>query len=136
MVETRQDLLQKAWTEAAPGYLSAWEQAKAWALREVWRDEHEGDHGLGSYVAGKVQKVGGGHPTGEAVWMLFKKMDEDEEWFPGKINHARKGPARLMTGLKAAALARKYLGPCGVDHEAAPRRESNLRMWRLILMQF
>ena len=92
MVETRQDLLQKAWTEAAPGHLSAWERAKAWALREVWRDEHDSDHGLGSYVAGKVKKAGGERPSGQAMIKFFKKIDEDADWFPGKINHARTGP--------------------------------------------
>jgi len=117
MVETHLDLLQKAWTEAAPGYLSAWEQAKAWALREVWRDEHDSDHGLGSYVAGKVKKAGGGHPTGDSIMRFYKKIDEDEEWFPGKVSHARKGPARVMTGAKVAALARSAMAIKSAGHE-------------------
>ena len=62
-----QALLQKAWTEGRHGRMPAWSQAKAWALREVWRDVGKGDHGLASYVAGKVTKAGGGHPSGEAI---------------------------------------------------------------------
>ena len=37
-----QALLQQAWTEGRQDCLSAWSQAKAWALREVWRDAGSG----------------------------------------------------------------------------------------------
>ena len=76
----RADLLQQAWTQAKPGCLAAWTQAKIWALREVWRDTHESDHGLGTYVAGKVKKVDGGHPKGEAIMQFYRKIDADDDW--------------------------------------------------------
>ena len=39
MAESLQDLLQKAWRGGREGYLSALEEARAWALREVWQDD-------------------------------------------------------------------------------------------------
>ena len=84
MADTSQELLQRAWTQGRTGYLAAWSEAKAWALREVWRETHNSDHGLGTHVAGKLRKVGGGAPSGEAVMKLFRKIDADPEWFPGK----------------------------------------------------
>ena len=58
---------------------------KAWALREVYKDMHKGKtHGINMYVAGKVEKEGGGHPTGEAIRLFFVKVDQDSSWFPGK----------------------------------------------------
>ena len=44
MAESSQDLLRSAWLEGKDGGLPGREQAKAWALREMWRD------------AGKVHK--------------------------------------------------------------------------------
>ena len=39
MSDSQQDLLRKAWTDGRTGTLSALSEAKAWALREVWRAE-------------------------------------------------------------------------------------------------
>ena len=55
-----QEALKSFWLQAPDGRLCAREQAKAWALREVWRAEGNGDHGLYSWVASKV-KNGGVH---------------------------------------------------------------------------
>ena len=73
-----------AWTSATGVRLSAANQAKAWALREVWRDDGKGDHGLLQYVAGKVTNGNGKHPSYVAVKDLFAKMDADPDWYPGK----------------------------------------------------
>eukprot|EP00973_Karenia_brevis_P037122 5118099-Karenia_brevis.AAC.1 len=62
MSHSQQELLQKAWTEGRTGTLSALSEAKAWALREVWRSQGKGDWGLVNFVAERVDKVGGGHP--------------------------------------------------------------------------
>ena len=43
MSDSQQDLLRKAWTEGRTGTLSALSEAKAWALREVWRSEGKGE---------------------------------------------------------------------------------------------
>ena len=51
-----------------------------WALRVVWKDTHKGNmHGVNTYVAGKVRKVGGGNPSPQAVGQLFEKMDSDPQ---------------------------------------------------------
>ena len=92
MADSRSALLERAWTEAQEGYLSAWSQAKIWALREVWNDEHDSAYNLSAWVAGKVTKEGGGHPSKEAIAQLYKKMDADPAWYPGKCEHAHKGP--------------------------------------------
>ena len=47
MAESSQDLLRSAWLEGKDGGLPGREQAKAWALREVWRDAGKADHGTG-----------------------------------------------------------------------------------------
>ena len=48
MAESKQDLLRSAWLEGKSGALSGREQAKAWALREVWRDAGKGEYGTGA----------------------------------------------------------------------------------------
>ena len=57
-----------------------------WALREVWRENHEGECGYGfnEYARKKVKTVGGGAPSNEAIRLLVIKFDDDEEWYPGK----------------------------------------------------
>ena len=55
--DTLQSLLQQAWAEAPEGRLPAWEQAKAWALREMWRKEQESEWGMLSYICSKVKKA-------------------------------------------------------------------------------
>ena len=110
MARSQATLLHRAWTEAKDGTLSAWTQAKVWALREVWRDSHDSDHGLGTYVAGKVKKEGGGRPSGEAIMQLYRRIDADTAWFPGKTGDtAARGPRRRLTAKKAAALARSAM---------------------------
>ena len=106
MDDKLQELLKQAWTQGRTGHLSAWSEAKAWALREVWRETHTSDHGLGTHVAGKLRKVGGGQPTGEAVMKLFRKMDADADWFPGKSLQEEFGPAPVLSGIKRHAIAK------------------------------
>ena len=50
MAESSQDLLRSAWLEGKDGGLPGREQAKAWALREMWRDAGKADHGTGLAV--------------------------------------------------------------------------------------
>ena len=78
--------MRKAWTEGRTGTLSALSEAKAWALREVWRSEGNGEWGLMKFVGERVPKIGGGNPQQPAVSKFFAKVDEDPEWFPGKSN--------------------------------------------------
>ena len=58
-----QEMLQSAWTGGRQGNMSALNQAKAWALREAWRDIKGSDWGVLAYVRKKVVKIGGGPPS-------------------------------------------------------------------------
>ena len=48
--------MRSAWLEAKDGSLSGREQAKAWAMREIWKDDDKPDHGMQTYIAGKLKK--------------------------------------------------------------------------------
>ena len=54
MTDSRQDILRSAWLDAKDGSLSGREQAKAWALREIWKDSGKADHGMKTFTAGKL----------------------------------------------------------------------------------
>ena len=70
--------LEKLWLGGRTGNLAAWSEAKAWAMRVVWKQAHKGNtHGLNTYVAGKLRKIGGGQPTPQAIGQLYEKMDDD-----------------------------------------------------------
>lgn len=97
-----------SWLHATGPRLSAAEQAKAWALREVWRQEGKGEHGLLQHVARTVKNGDGSHPSGPAIHNLFKKIDDDTAWFPGKARPGR-GPKALLAGSRAAALAKSAM---------------------------
>ena len=112
---TKQACLEAAWKQGAKGYLPAWEEAKAWALREVWRKDYDSDYGLLAYVAGKVVKSGGGDPSPAAISQLYAKMDADASWFPGKNSQEQHGPGAVLSGVKRrsiaqSAMARKQKG--------------------------
>ena len=77
MAESKQDMLRSAWLDAKDDSFSGIEQAKAWALREIWRDVGKADHGMNIHIAGKLKKQGGGAPSSEAVRKFFDKVDTD-----------------------------------------------------------
>ena len=60
---TSQYQLKKPWFSALEGGLCPREQAKAWALREAWREENESTYGLYAFVASKVCKNANGKPA-------------------------------------------------------------------------
>ena len=88
--------LEELWHHARTGKLSAWSEAKAWPLREVWQQLFKKDsvYGLNAWVAKRLKKAGGGRPTRQAIGQLFQKVDDDNKWFPGKLM-AAPGGARL-----------------------------------------
>ena len=110
MADQGQELLRKAWLGGRKGHLTAWSEAKLWAIREVWRSQHESEHGLQTFAATKVAKRGvtgeKKHPTPQAVGQFYDKVDSDPEWFPGKQFQEGRGPARVVTGPKASVIAR------------------------------
>ena len=54
--------LQEAWLGAADGRLCPREQARAWALREVWQEEGKASCGLLAFVASKAWEEEVGAP--------------------------------------------------------------------------
>ena len=89
------------WLSAPEGRLSAWELAKALAFREASRELSGGEVNL-AWVAARVTKVGGGHPTRSAMCQFFAMVDADPEWFPGKHSGAKRGRKPLLpNGLHA-----------------------------------
>lgn len=109
MAASQQELLRKAWLGGRDGYLSALSEARAWALREVWREEGKPAYGMCVAIADKVVKVGGGAPTKEAVRQLFEKVDADAGWFPGKSNQTQHGPASAITPTNQSVAARSAM---------------------------
>ena len=88
------------------------EEAKAWALREAWRDEEESSYGMLVHIAGKVYKSGPGkkkHPSTSALSQLFCRMDDDKDWFPGKSDQEQRGPAPALNGSMQTTVARSAM---------------------------
>jgi hypothetical protein len=106
MADSQQDLLRSAWLVGKTGCLSGREQAKAWALREVWRDSGKAAYGMNTYIVAKLKKQGGGSPGPQGLGRFFEKVDADDDWFPGKGNYDDVGAPSVMTGQQRAALAR------------------------------
>ena len=100
------ETLRELWLGGADGTLCAREQAKAWGLREAWRADGKSPYGLLAFVACKLRKNGGGAPNYQAVQQLFAKMDEDDDWFPGKHFGGPRGRKRVLRGGKASGVCR------------------------------
>ena len=105
MALSQQQLLKKSWLEAPRGNLNALSEAKAWALREVWRHDGKSDWGLQTFVAGRVKKVGGGSPNQAAISKFFAKVDADADWFPGKSYQKTHGPEPALSAQARNAIA-------------------------------
>ena len=105
MSDSQQALLRSAWLDAKDGPLSGREQAKAWAMREIWKGDGKPKHGMLMYIAAKLKKKGGGSPSCPALHQLFAKVDADDDWFPGKANYDDVGRLPVMTRQQRAALA-------------------------------
>ena len=106
MAAARQQLLQEAWLRGKTGTLCALQQARAWALREVWQEEGKPAFGLHACIARKVTKIGGGHPRSQAVAKFFERVDEDLAWFSGKEARERSGPESVISPQNQATVAR------------------------------
>ena len=128
---TSQEALQTFWLEAPEGKLCGREQAKAWALREVWLEDGKGKYGMLAFVASRLKKMQDGEPKGgapclNAVKEFFEKMDADPSWFPGKHSGAKRGPKRVLRGGKVSAIVAAAKRIKAEDDEVtySPRRRS------------
>ena len=97
--------LEDLWKDGKEGCLSPLEQCRAWALRETYRDDDVPEKKLYTQVASKLTKIGGGQPTPRAVLYLFEKMDNDDDWYPGKVQEGR-GRKQVLTGLAQSVIKR------------------------------
>ena len=108
--DTQQELLAVAWTKARRGTLTAWAEAKVWALREVFKEAHgEKTYGRNTWIQTRVKKAGGGNPSPEAIGQLLSKMDEDKTWFPGKRYGSLGGRSKALSGANRAVIARSAM---------------------------
>ena len=113
---SQQEALRKAWLSGRSGNLCPQQEAKAWALREAWREiKPEKNYGMLEFVASRVCKVGvdnpvgGGPPSTAAVSKFFVRVDADPDWFPGKSYQERHGPLPIVRGAKKLAVARSAM---------------------------
>ena len=89
--------LRACWHTAAPGRLTAWQQALACGLREASKELY-GGHVAVTWIASKLRKT---DETGRAysedapeqgsLSEFFRKVDADPDWFPGKHCGNRSG---------------------------------------------
>ena len=115
MAVSRQEVLKEAWIGGRQGNMSGQTQARAWALREVWREEH-GDKtsGMLTHIASKLYTISPprkkkDHPSVSALGQLFDKMDNDTEWFPGKSDQVTHGPKPAINGTNQAIIAKSAM---------------------------
>ena len=86
------------------GKLCAWQQALALALREASREVHDGESNA-PWIAARLVKIGGGAPTKQALYKLFKLVDQDDQWFPGKHTGRKRGRKPSLTPAKRRRIA-------------------------------
>ena len=90
--------LQEFWKGGKQGSLSPQMQALAWGMQEAGMEPRD--------IAQKVTKVGGGHPTRQAVEQLVARIAADPEgWCPGQRPEASYGPAPVLRGAKRKQVA-------------------------------
>ena len=104
MPSIQQEALRTSWRSAQKGRLCAWEVAKAVGLREASKEIHNGVPNI-PWIAARVTKVGGGHPTRMSLHELFAQLDADPEWFPGKQADATRGRKPLFNRRKRRCVA-------------------------------
>ena len=107
--DEEQQQLAQLWKKARKdGCLPPWEQARAFGLSEAWKEMH-GDktYGKATWIAERVHVQGPDreNPTSAAIGNLLKKMDEDEEWFPGKVYGSLGGRPSVITETNKAVVA-------------------------------
>ena len=91
--------------------MSPLEQMRVVCYRDAYREASPGVvENLHARIAPKVQKIGGGSPTRNAIRQLLEQVDADPAWYPGKaavLAHAgkRSGPEPALSGAKKRCIA-------------------------------
>lgn len=105
-----ENALRDAWLKGSGPRLGAKGEALAWALRVAWRAQSHGDHGMLTFVQQNVPKMDGEPPRLDALSALFKKIDRDEAWFPGKLGgRGAGGRPAAISQVNQAVLARSAM---------------------------
>ena len=78
-----QSALRELWRGGQADRMCALEIAKAWALHETSPELQDGKDKL-PWVAARMVKSDGIHPSREALRQLFVTIDNDPDLFPGK----------------------------------------------------
>ena len=90
--------LEEFWRGGKVGTLSPQMQALAWGMNEAGIDPCE--------IKDKLTKVGGGHPSRQAVEKLLARIAVDPQgWFPGKRPVSSYGPSPVLRGTKRKQVA-------------------------------
>ena len=110
LCSTRSNMAQlSSWKSGKKGSLSPWQQAVAVALLKM-SDKMDVPMTY-SDIAGKVTKVGGGHPSKQAISDLAAAVAADAVWYPGKVTEhaAKRGPKPLFPAAKKLQVARSAM---------------------------
>ena len=89
--------------------MSPWAQAQVFALCKI--SEKKGVFFYDSDIAQEVFKVGGGHPSRDAIRKLREKFEADPDWHPGKVSDDAGQPGRpkVITPTQESALAKSAM---------------------------
>ena len=89
--------------------MSPWAQSQVFALCKV--SDKKGIFWYDSEIALEVYKVGGGHPSKQAIRKLREKFETDPAWYPGKVSEDAGQPGRpkVITPVQEAALAKSAM---------------------------
>ena len=101
-----QPTLESLWKGGSKGRLSPLETLKAYCYWKVYQEQGESEYGLWPKIASKVTKVGGGHPSGEAVRQTVNKINDDPDWYPGKHSEESRGPKPALSGAARHSIKR------------------------------
>ena len=76
------------WTSGKKGSLSPWSQALVVAMLKL--STSKGLNVSYADIAKQVTKVGGGHPSKQAIASLHGNTKQDKHWHPGKEKQGAK----------------------------------------------
>ena len=97
------------WISGKQGSLAPRAQAQVWGLHVMAKNQ---DVKMSNDdIAAMVTKVGGGHPSQQAIASWRKTFDDDPDWYPGKQNEEaqQRGPKRKFTVQKQMAVAKSAM---------------------------
>ena len=90
------ETLQDAWLNWPKNKFGAKGEALAWALRKAWFASGNGKYGMLGFVQ-EHTTIDGHAPRPSTLTDLYKKIDADPEWYPGKLAGAAPGRPSAMT---------------------------------------